>query len=123
TAAVESSDGTWRVVYQSPEFGDIASPRLPRDPDYSCPEGPSWVCIPPVDGAGSWSTERIWGGGARIGDTALILPSLGYGERKYSNQSSTFGDSSLDQVSLYLFSIDPATGDYSFKGFYPWPHS
>lgn len=114
-------DGTWQRLLQPPPFGDLASPRLPRDTAYSCPGGASWVCLPPVDGRGVWSTERVHSGGVRLGDTVLFLPSLGYGERTYERQSGTFGDPSRDRVVLYRFE-HRGTGDpVTLVGYEPWP--
>ena len=114
-------DGQWRRLLHPPAFGDLVSPRLPRDTAYRCPDGPSWVCLPPVAGRGVWSTERIFGGGIRLGDTVLFLPTLGYGERTYARQSATFGDPARDRVVLYRFVQSAAADSLAFVGYEPWP--
>ena len=96
-------DGQWQRLLTPPPFGDLTSPRLPRDADYSCPDGASWVCIPPIGDRGVWSTERIGGGGVRYGDTVLFIATLGYGAREYANQSYTFGDPARDRAVAYFF--------------------
>lgn len=104
--AVRTANGSWTRRLTPPAFGDLTSPRLPRDTSYSCPDGESWVCIPPKGGVGVWSTERIGGGGVRIGNHILFLPTLGYGPRSYARQSYTFGDPSMDQAVAYIFTQD-----------------
>lgn len=108
--AVRGSDGLWVRRLTPPGFGDLTTPRLPRDTAYSCPGGASWVCIPPVGGVGVWSTERIGGGGARIGNSLLFIATLGYGDRRYERQSYTFGDPALDRAVAYIFSQDSTGG-------------
>jgi hypothetical protein len=117
-AALRGSD--WRRLLQPPGFGDLLSPRLPRDSAYACPGGASWVCLPPANGRGVWSTERLFGGGVRLGDTVLFLPTLGYGERTYERQSATFGDPARDRVSLYRF-VHHTSDSVVFVAHEPWP--
>ena len=116
-------DGTWKRLLAPPGFGDTASPRLPRDAEYSCPGGTSWVCIEPKDGQGVWSTERIGGGGVKYGDTLLFIPMLGHGERTYARQSYTFGDAGLDTAVAYFFKENAATGAIEFQGWDRWLHA
>jgi hypothetical protein len=120
--AIREANGSWTRLLRPPGFGDLTSPRLPRDDRYSCPDGMSWVCLPPVAGRGVWSTERIGGGGVRFGDHVLFIATLGYGPRTYSRQSYTFGDPAQDRAVAYFFSHD-ATGAVSFRSFEPWPHA
>ena len=75
--AVRGTHGSWTRLLHPPGCGDLASERLPRDAEYSCPEAASWVCLPPVSGRGVWSTERIRGGGVRFGDHLLFIATLG----------------------------------------------
>jgi hypothetical protein len=121
--AVQRSPGVWQRLLNPPSFGDITSPRLPRDADYSCPDGASWVCIPPAASTGVWSTERVAGGGVRIGRSVLFLPTLGYGDRTYARQSYTFGDPALDRASAYVFRHDRRGGTVSFDHHEPWPYA
>ncbi len=121
--AVRQSSGAWSRLLNPPAFGDLTSPRLPRDADYSCPDGTSWVCIPPVNGAGVWSTERMAGGGVRMGRTVMFLPTLGYGPRTYANQTYTFGDPALDRPVAYVFTHERRTGKVNFVRHEPWPHA
>ncbi|MBK8247126.1 MAG: hypothetical protein IPK85_07010 [Gemmatimonadetes bacterium] len=118
--AVQGADGVWRRRLTPPSFGDLASPRLPRDSAYSCPEGPSWVCIPPANGKGVWSTERIGGGGVRIGNTIVFIATLGYGPRTYARQSYTFGDPAQDRAVAYFFQQDPATQAVTLAAYDRW---
>ncbi|MCU0647641.1 MAG: hypothetical protein MUF00_06580 [Gemmatimonadaceae bacterium] len=118
--AVRQSSGTWTRLLSPPGFGDLTSPRLPRDADYSCAEGTSWVCIPPVGTRGVWSTERIGGGGVRYGDHVLFIPTLGYGSRAYARQSYTFGDPALDRAVAYFFRHDASTGAVTFQRYDRW---
>jgi hypothetical protein len=120
--AVRTNAGTWTRLLRPPPFGDLTSPRLPRDTAYSCPDGASWVCLPPVGGRGVWSTERIGGGGVRVGDDLLFLATLGYGPRRYGRQTYTFGDPALDRAVAYVFTQD-ATGAVHFRGYERWPHA
>ncbi len=71
--AQQQPNGSWTRLLQPPSFGDITAPRLPRDTAYSCPDGTSWVCIPPVGNVGVWSTERVGGGGVRFGNTVMFI--------------------------------------------------
>jgi hypothetical protein len=121
--AVRQASGAWVRLLEPPSFGDLTSPRLPRDALYSCTDGISWVCIPPVDGVGVWSTERVGGGGVRIGRSVMFLPTLGYGDRSYARQSYTFGDPALDQAAAYFFVHDRRGGAVRFDRFEPWPHA
>ena len=118
--AVRQPSGTWTRLLNPPGFGDVTSPRLPRDAEYSCTDGTSWVCIPPVNGKGVWSTERIGGGGVRYGNTVLFIAMLGYGDRSYNRQTYTFGDPSLDRAVAYFFAHDKATGTVTFAGYDRW---
>jgi hypothetical protein len=121
--ATRDTDGTWTRRLTPPPFGDLSSPRLPRDADYSCPEGASWVCLPPVQGTGVWSTERIGGGGVRYGDHVLFIATLGYGPRSYARQSYTFGDPAQDRAVAYFFRHDPLNGTVSFRRYDRWVHA
>ena len=78
------------------------------------------MCIPPVNGKGVWSTERIGGGGVRYGNTVLFIAMLGYGDRSYNRQTYTFGDPSLDRAVAYFFAHDKATGAVTFAGYDRW---
>ena len=118
--AAQQADGKWTRLLSPPSFGDIQSPRLPRDAGYSCVDPPSWVCIPPVDGVGIWSTERIGGGGVQYGDNVLFIATLGYGSRSYSQQSYTFGEGSIDKAVAYFFKRDTITGLTQFANFDRW---
>jgi hypothetical protein len=118
--AVKGGDGSWSRVLRPPSFGDLTSPRLPRDAEYSCPPVQEFTCIPPVDGKGVWSTERIGGGGVRIGNDVLFLPMLGYGSRSYARQTYTFGDPNQDRANAYFFRFD-ATGQLQFQKYERWP--
>lgn len=118
--AVRGASGSWVRLLRPPGFGDLTAPRLPRDTDYSCPDGASWVCLPPVNGRGVWSTERIGGGGVRYGDHVLFIATLGYGPRTYGRQSYTFGDPAQDRAVAYFFSHDTATGAVAFRGYERW---
>lgn len=120
--AVQQASGVWTRVLTPPSFGDIATPRLPRDAGYSCPDGASWVCIPPVAGVGVWSTERIGGGGVRYGDNVLFIPMLGYGPRSYDRQTYTFGNPALDQATAYFFRRD-ASGALQFQRYDKWVYA
>jgi hypothetical protein len=102
-------NGRWTRQLSPPSFADLSSPRLPRDAEYSCPDGASWVCLPPVNGRGIWSTEQVPSGGVRLGNTLLFIATLGYGPRSYARQSATFGDPALDRAVAYRFVIDPVT--------------
>ncbi len=121
--ATQQSDGSWQRVLTPPLFGDLTSPRLPRDADYSCTDGPSWVCLPPVGNKGVWSTERIGGGGVKYGNNLLFIPMLGYGERNYGKQSYTFGDAAKDHAVAYFFKANPVTGKMEFQSFDRWVHA
>ena len=94
--AQQQPNGSWTRLLQPPSFGDLTAPRLPRDTAYSCPDGPSWVCIPPIGNVGVSSTERVGGGGVRFGNTVMFIATPGYGDRRYNRQSYTFGDPSKD---------------------------
>jgi hypothetical protein len=111
----------WQRLMRPPGFGDLQSPRLPRDTAYSCPDGASWVCLPPVNGRGVWSTERVFGGGVRLGDTLLFFPALGYGARTYARQTATFGDPSRDRTVLYRFVHHAVSDSVAFVAYTPWP--
>ena len=121
--AVKQTNGTWMRLLTPPGFGDTTSPRLPRDADYSCPDGLTWVCISPANGRGTWSTERIGGGGVRYGDNILFIPMLGYGPRTYGHQTYTFGDASLNRAHAYFFRQNSVTGAVSFQSQARWPHA
>jgi hypothetical protein len=118
--ATRQPNGQWTRLLTPPSFGDIAAPRLPRDNSYSCPDGASWVCIPPVGDRGVWSTERIGGGGVRFGNTVMFIATLGYGERTYSRQSYTFGDPALDRAVAYFFTHDDTSQSARFVGYDRW---
>lgn len=118
--AVRQSDGRWTRLLTPPPFGDLTSPRLPRDNNYSCVDGRSWVCIPASGDTGVWSTERIGGGGVRYGNNILFIATLGYGPRSYARQSYTFGDPSQDQAVAYFFVQDPVTNVVSFRRYDRW---
>jgi hypothetical protein len=118
--AMRQTTGTWARLLTPPSFGDITTPRLPRDNGYSCPDGATWVCIPPVGDRGVWSTERIGGGGVRFGNTVLFIATLGYGERTYDRQSYTFGDPALDRAVAYFFAHDNASQALRFVGYDRW---
>ena len=119
--ATRDSSARWTRRLTPPSFGDITSPRLPRDTLYSCPDGASWVCIPPAGGVGVWSTERIGGGGVRIGNTILFIATLGYGDRRYDRQTYTFGDPALDRAVAYFFRQNDETGRVEFVAYDRWP--
>ena len=121
--ATQQSDGTWQRVLTPPMFGDLTSPRLPRDAGYSCTESVSWVCIPPVGDNGVWSTERIGGGGVKYGNNLLFIPMLGYGERNYNKQSYTFGDAAKDQAVAYFFKTNSVNGKMEFQSFDRWVYA
>jgi hypothetical protein len=121
--AVRQASGSWVRLLEPPSFGDLISPRLPRDAGYSCTDATSWVCIPPVDGVGVWSTERVAGGGVRLGRSVMFLPTLGYGDRGYARQSYTFGDPALDQAVAYFFVHERRGGAVRFDRWEPWPHA
>lgn len=118
--AIRLPSGAWTRLLNPPSFGDISTARLPRDAEYSCPDGPSWVCIPAIGDRGVWSTERIGGGGVRFGNTVMFIATLGYGERRYSRQSYTFGDPSQDRAVAYFFSHDSSTQLVTFVGYDRW---
>ncbi|MEP6781049.1 MAG: hypothetical protein ABJC26_14235 [Gemmatimonadaceae bacterium] len=118
--AEQTACGMWQRLLNPPSFGDLTSPRLPRDTSYSCPDGTSWVCIPPAGSKGVWSTERIGGGGVRYGSTVLFIAMQGYGPRSYSRQSYTFGDPSLDRAVAYFFSQSDTSGVVTFQNFDRW---
>ena len=121
--ARQQPGGSWQRLLTPPGFGDVTSPRLPRDADYSCPGGTSWVCIEPKNGQGVWSTERIGGGGVKYDDNLLFIPMLGHGERTYARQSYTFGDAGLDTAVAYFFKENAATGAVEFQGYDRWLHA
>lgn len=114
------TNGAWQRLLTPPPFGDLSSPRLPRDAEYSCPGGASWVCIPPTGDRGVWSTERIGGGGVRYGDTVLFIATLGYGARSYDAQSYTFGDPARDRAVAYFFVHHDSTAVPEFVGYDRW---
>ncbi len=118
--ATRQPNGQWTRLLNPPSFFDITTPRLPRDNGYSCPDGASWVCIPPVGDRGVWSTERIGGGGVRFGRTVLFIATLGYGARTYGRQSYTFGDASLDRAVAYFFTHDDVSQSVHFVGYDRW---
>jgi hypothetical protein len=118
--AVRQANGSWTRLLTPPGFGDLTTPRLPRDTAYSCVGGASWVCIPPINGRGIWSTERIGGGGVRYGSNILFIPTLGYGPRSYALQSFTFGDSSQDRAVAYFFRQDTTTNAVTFERYDRW---
>ena len=118
--ATRQSSGQWTRLLHPPSFGDLTTPRLPRDNAYSCPDGASWVCIPPVGDRGVWSTERVGGGGVRFGRTVLFIATLGYGDRTYGRQSYTFGDPSLDRAVAYFFTHDDVSQSVRFVGYDRW---
>ena len=115
--------GSWQRALTPPGFGDLTSPRLPRDAEYSCTDGASWVCLPPVAGKGIWSTERIGGGGVQYGNNLLFIAMLGYGERNYAKQTYTFGDASQDKAVAYFFKADSTTGKMEFQSYDRWVHA
>ena len=117
--ARRDSAGNWTRLLTPPGFGDLSSPRLPRDAGYSCSDGLSWVCIPPVNATGVWSTERIGGGGVRFGSVVMFIATLGYGERSYARQSYTFGDPALDRAVAYFFVHRPDS-TVQFLGYDRW---
>jgi hypothetical protein len=121
--AVQGGANTWTRRLTPPGFGDLTSPRLPRDANYSCDDPPSWVCLPPVNGQGVWSTERIGGGGVRYGDNVLFIPMLGGGARSYARQSYTFGDPAQDRAFAYFFKENAATGAVTFASYGRWVHA
>lgn len=121
--AVQGSGGTWTRRLTPPGFGDITSPRLPRDANYSCDDPASWVCVPPVNGQGVWSTERIGGGGVRYGDNVLFIPTLGSGARSYGRQTYTFGDPAEDRAFAYFFKEHATTGAVTYQRFDRWVHA
>ena len=121
--AVQSAAGTWTRKLSPPSFGDVTSPRLPRDANYSCDDPVSWVCIPPVNGQGVWSTERIGGGGVRYGDNILFIPTLGNGARSYARQTYTFGDPGEDRAFAYFFKENAMTGAVTFQKYDRWLHA
>ena len=121
--AIQQHSGSWQRALTPPGFGDLASPRLPRDAEYSCTDGASWVCLPPVGGHGVWSTERIGAGGVKYGNNLLFIAMLGYGERNYAKQTYTFGDPSLDKAVAYFFKSDPTTGKVEFQSYDRWVHA
>ena len=108
------SGGAWRRWLAPPSFGDLTAPRLPRDTGYSCPDGTSWVCLPPVNGRGIWSTEQVPSGGVHLDNTLLFIPTLGYGPRTYARQTATFGDPALDRAVAYRFRVDPSTDSVTY---------
>ena len=114
------SNGIWTRRLTPPPFGDLTTPRLPRDAAYSCPEGASWVCLPPVNGRGIWSTEHVPSGGVRLENTLLFIATLGYGPRTYARQSATFGDPALDRAVAYAFQIDPRTDAVTYRRHDQW---
>jgi hypothetical protein len=120
---VQGGANTWTRRLTPPGFGDLTSPRLPRDANYSCDDPPSWVCLPPVNGQGVWSTERIGGGGVRYGDNVLFIPMLGGGARSYARQSYTFGDPAQDRAFAYFFKENAATGAVTFASYGRWVHA
>lgn len=111
---------TWTRRLTPPPFGDLTAPRLPRDAEYSCPDGASWVCLPPVNGQGVWSTEHVASGGVRLGNTLLFLATLGYGPRTYARQSATFGDPARDRAVAYRFRVDPVTDSVRYARHDRW---
>jgi hypothetical protein len=118
--AVRRASGTWERLLTPPGFGDLTSQRLPRDADYSCDGGSSWVCIEPQNGRGVWSTERMAGGGVRYGNAVLFIPTLGYGSRNYARQSYTFGDPARDQAVAYFFEHVNNSDSLRFVGYDRW---
>lgn len=118
--ATRDGTGQWTRRLTPPAFGDLLTPRLPRDTSYSCPDGIDWVCIPPVAGRGVWSTERMSGGGVRFGQTVMFIPTLGYGERRYSRQTNTFGDPAQDRAVAYFFRQPTDTSAIEFVGYDRW---
>ena len=121
--AVQSTAGTWTRRLSPPSFGDVTSPRLPRDTNYSCDDPVSWVCIPPLNGQGVWSTERIGGGGVRYGDNILFIPTLGSGARSYNRQTYTFGAPAEDRAFAYFFKENATTGAVTFQKYDRWVHA
>ncbi|MCC6242968.1 MAG: hypothetical protein IT353_09010 [Gemmatimonadaceae bacterium] len=118
--AIRDRLGQWTRRLNPPAFGDLTTPRLPRDTAYSCPDGIDWVCIPPVAGRGVWSTERMAGGGVRFGQTLMFIPTLGYGERRYSRQTNTFGDPAQDRAVAYFFRQATDSSAIEFVGYDRW---
>lgn len=118
--AVREASGRWRRLLTPPGFGDLTSPRLPRDADYACPGGSSWVCIEPSGGKGVWSTERIGGGGVKYGHNLVFIATLGYGPRTYAQQSYTFGDPAQDKAVAYFFREDSLTSAVAFQRYDRW---
>jgi hypothetical protein len=121
--ATQNTAGVWTRKLTPPSFGDITSPRLPRDANYSCDDPASWVCIPPVNGQGVWSTERIGGGGVRYGDNVLFIPTLGTGARSYARQTYTFGNPGEDRAFAYFFKENAMTGAVTFQKFDRWVYA
>jgi hypothetical protein len=128
--ASRADNGQWNILYRAPDLGNFSNaiPLLPRPQGYNCTDGNSWVCHAPIpfaptnDVYGVWTTERIAGGGVEIGDVAMILPTLGFGERNYANQSYTFGPANLDKSYAYYFRKN-ANGKYEFLNYDDWPFS
>lgn len=118
--AIRQPTGSWTRLLNPPSFGNLTAPRLPRDAGYSCPDGADWVCIPAVGEHGVWSTERIGGGGVRFGNTVMFIATLGYGDRRYSRQSYTFGDPSQDRAVAYFFAHGGSTDTVKFVGYDRW---
>lgn len=118
--ATRDGSGQWTRRLTPPAFGDLTSPRLPRDAGYSCPDGLDWVCIPPTNVGGVWSTERMSGGGVRFGQTVMFIPTLGYGERRYSRQTNTFGDPAQDRAVAYFFRQPTDGSAVEFVGYDRW---
>jgi hypothetical protein len=128
--ASRADNGQWNILYRAPDLGNFSNaiPLLPRPQGYNCTDGDSWVCHAPIpfaptnDVFGVWTTERIAGGGVEIGDVAMILPTLGFGDRNYANQSYTFGPANLDKSYAYYFRKN-ANGKYEFLNYDDWPFS
>lgn len=129
--AKKEPSGSWSYLYRAPNLGNFTNspyPLLPRPLGYNCVAGNTWVChepmaIPPTNQVqGIWTTSRIGGGGAEIGDVAMILPTVGFGDIDYVHQSYTFGLSHLDKAYAYYFRRD-VNGMYQFVNFDEWPFS
>jgi len=119
-------NGSWTVLYRAPNLGDFTSslyPVLPRPLGYNCIAGNNWVCHEPISGVGVWTTERIYGGGVEMGDVAMVLPTLAFGDRDYAFQTSTFGLPALDKTYAYYFRRNAQTGKYQLQNYDAWPFS